>query len=100
MRERYVDLEQRLEEPGPGHAHLDELLGLLRGLLRLLGVHPARLVADVGHLEEERIEARLTQGVLEDGLVRARRTAGDHDAVEVVLLDRLADEREAVEEHV
>ena len=38
----------------------------------------------------------LAQGVLEDGLVGARRAAGDDDAVEVVLLDRLADEREAV----
>ena len=99
--ERHVHLEQRLEEPGAGHAHLDELLGLLRGLLRLLGVYPARLVADVGHLEEERVEARLTQGVLEDGLVRARRTAGHHDAVEVVLLDLLADERRGCRsEHV
>ena len=96
VRERHVDLEQRLEQPGPGHAHLDQFLGLLRGLLRLLGVHPARLVADVGHLEEERVEPGLAQGVLEDGLVRARRAAGDDDAVEVVLLDRLADEREAV----
>ena len=96
VRERHVDLEQRLEQPGPGHAHLHQFLGLLRGLLRLLGVHPARLVADVGHLEEERVEAGLAQRVLEDGLVRARRAAGDDHAVEVVLLDGLADEREAV----
>ena len=65
-----------------------------------VGVHPARLVADVGHLEEERVEPGLAQGVLEDGLVGARRAAGHDDAVEVVLLDLLADQREASPEQV
>ncbi len=59
-------------------------------------MHPRRLVADVGHLEEERVEPGLTERVLEDGLVRARRAARDHDAVELVLLDLVLDERERV----
>ena len=96
VRERHVDLVERLEHARPGDRHADEVLGLVGRLLGLLVVHPARLVADVGHLEEERVEPGFAERVLEDGLVGARRAAGDHHAVELVLLDLLADEREAV----
>ena len=94
--ERHVDLVERLEQARPGDRHADEVLGLVGGLGGLVAVHPARLVADVGHLEEERVEAGLAQGVLEDRLVGARRAARHHDAVEVVLGDHLLDQRERV----
>ena len=90
--EWHVDLVERLELARPRHAHADQVLGLVGCLLGLVAVHPRRLVADVGHLEQERVEAGLAQGVLEDRLVRARRAAGDHDAVQVVLLDPLLDQ--------
>src|SRR5664280_1126523 len=96
VRERHVDLEQRLEHAGAGDAHAHEVPRLARGLGRLVVVHPARLVADVGHLEEERVEPGLAQRVLEDRLVRARRAARHHDTVELVLDDLVADQREAV----
>src|SRR5450756_815003 len=96
VRERHVDLEQRLEQAGAGDRHPHEVPRLVRGLGVLEGVYPARLVADVGHLEEERVEPGLAQGVLEDGLVGARRAARHHHAVELVLLDLLANQREAV----
>jgi len=94
--ERHVDLEQRLEQPGPGDRHAHEVLGFLGRLLRLVRVHPRRLVADVRHLEEEGVESRFAEGVLEDGLVCTRRTARDHDPVEALLLDGLADELQRV----
>ena len=61
---------------GDGHAH--EVLGLLGGLDGLVHVDPGVLVADVGHLEEVAVEARLLAVLLEESLVGARR-AGAHD---------------------
>ena len=66
VRERHVDLVERLEHARPGDRHAHEVAGLVGRLLRLRVVHPARLIADVGHLEEVRVETGLAQGVLED----------------------------------
>ena len=62
------------------------------GGLRLLAhVHPGTLVADVGHLEQELVQARFPDRLAEHGLVRAGRTGGHDHAVQAVLLDGLFD---------
>ena len=48
---------ERLELPGLGHGHLDDLPGLLGGH-RHVGVDPGAVLADVGHLEEVGVEVR------------------------------------------
>ena len=70
---------------GNGHAHL--VLGLFRGLLGLALVHPGVLVADVGHLHQVGVQARLPQGVLEQRLVGTRGAGRDDDPVQPVLAD-------------
>ena len=73
--ERDVDLVERLEQLGTGDGHADEVPGLGRRLLWLVAVHQGALVADVGHLEQVRVQSGLSERVLEDRLVGARRAA-------------------------
>ncbi len=44
---------------------------------------PTALVADIGHFEQEGIQSRLADAVLEEGLVGERRATGHHHPVEV-----------------
>ena len=88
--QRQRPLRERLDQAGLGHRHPHQRLGLLRGLLRLVHVDPGALVADVGHLEEVRVQAGLPERVAEQRLVRARRAGGDDHAVQPMLLDGLA----------
>ena len=82
---------ERLEETRLGDRHPDEVPRLLRRRLGLAHVDPRALVADVRHLEQIRIEARLAKRVAEQRLVGARRARRDDDPVEAVLGDLLAD---------
>ena len=67
-----------------------ERLGLLGRAGRVV-VHPAALLADVGHLEEVGVDAGLLQRLAEGRLVHPRAAGGDHDPVQPVLLDVLDD---------
>ena len=75
-----------------GHRHADLVLGLGRGGLGFLLVHPGVLVADVGHFQEIGVQTRLPQGVLEQGFVGPGGAGRDDDAVEIKLLDLLGNE--------
>ena len=75
----------------PLHGGGDDPAGLGRRLV-LVGMHPRALLADVGHLALEGVEAGLRRRGAEGRLVELRRAGGDHDAGEVVLLDRLRED--------
>ena len=77
------------DEARLGNHHAEQIFRLGRRLPGKLHMHPGALIADVGHLEEVLVEARLPDRLLEQGLVGARRTGGNHHAVESVLVDRL-----------
>jgi hypothetical protein len=68
-----------------------EGLGLLGGFLAV-GVHPRVVLADVDHVEEERIQPAGLRGGAESVLVQQRRTGGNDHAVELELADVLLDE--------
>ena len=68
------------------HGHADQVLGLLRGPLRLVHVDPGVLVPDVGHLEEALVEPGLPHGLLEEGFVGPWGAGGHHHPVEPLLL--------------
>ena len=73
----------------PGHAadgRGQVGLGLLQGLLLVLG-DPGDLLADVGHLHQEAVQAGVLGGAAEGGLVQVRRAGGHHDPVQVELDD-------------
>ena len=74
-----------------GHRHAHQVLGFLRGRLRLVHVHPRALVADVGHLEQVRVQPRLADSLLEQRLVGTRRARGDDHPVQAVCFDFLLD---------
>ncbi len=80
--QRQRPLGQRLDQPRLGHRHPHQSLGLLGGLLGLVHVDPGALVADVGHLEEVRVQAGLAERVAEERLVRPRRAGGHDHAVQ------------------
>ena len=80
-------LRERLQQPGPGHCHADEVAGLFRGRDRLLRVHPRALVADVDHLDQVRVQADRSRCLAEDRLVCLRRARSDDDSIQVVLDD-------------
>ncbi len=82
---------QRLERARPTGGHAHQGLGLLRRRLPIVRVHPRTLVADVGHLEQGRVEAGGAQAVLEQRLMRARGARGDHDPVQPKVFDLLRD---------
>ena len=63
-------------------------LGLLGGL-RAVGVHPRVVLADVDHVEEERVQSAGLGGAPEGVLVQQRRAGGNDDAVELELADVL-----------
>ena len=82
---------ERLQQAGLGQRHADQVFGFLRGLLRLVHVHPGALVADVGHLKQVGIEAGLGQRVAEQRLVRSRGAGGHHHPIQMVFGDLLLD---------
>ena len=55
-------------------------------------VHPGDVLADVDHLEEEGVQARLRRRVAERVLVQERRAGRHDDPVELVLADVLLDQ--------
>ena len=89
---RQGDRPQGLDQVGLGHGHAHQVLALDRRLFVLVHVHPGALVADVGHLEEIRVQPRLPDGLLEQRLVGPGRTGGHDHAVQVVLQDLLLDD--------
>ena len=64
----------------------------LGGGLRAVGVHPRVVLADVDHVEEERIQPAGRDRVAEGAFVEQGRAGGDDDPVQVELLDVLLDE--------
>ena len=58
------------------------------GRVRRSAMHPGILLADVGHLEQMRVQPGLAQRVLEERLVRARRAARHDHPVQRVFHDR------------
>ena len=60
--------------------------GLLQRLLLVLG-DPGHLLADVGHLHQEAVQAGVLGGPAEGGLVQVRRAGGHHDPVQAELDD-------------
>ena len=87
---------QRKEQARPCHSHPNQVLGLCSRPCRLPAVHPASLVANVGHFKEVGIEPRPPDRLAKDRLVRTGRTRGDNDAVQVVFLDLVLDQLERV----
>ena len=71
-----------------GGAH--QVLGLQRGGGVIL-VHPRVVLADVHHLQEERIQTPVSQGFAEGVLVQQRRATGHHHAIQLELLNVLLD---------
>ena len=64
-------LVERSQEGAFGHRHPHQVLGLLRGHLRLLGMDPGVLITDVGHLKQILVQTGVNQGFLEQRLVGA-----------------------------
>jgi hypothetical protein len=84
---------QRLEilvSADPLHGAFGDLLRLFRPL-RLVLVNPAALLADIGDFALELVDAGPLGGIAESLLVEIGAAAGDDDAVELLLLDRLLD---------
>ena len=86
---RHPPLVQRLQVPRPRHAHPQERPRLLLRRRPLPRVHPRTLVPYVHHLQQVWIETHPLTRLPEDRLVRARRTRGHHDPVQIVLADQL-----------
>ena len=82
---------ERLQQPRLGQRHPHQVLGFLRGLLRLVHVHPGTLVADVGHLKQIGIEAGLCHRVAEQRLMGSRGAGGHHHPIQIVFSDLLLD---------
>ena len=64
----------------------------LFGAFGLVLVNPGALLADVGDLHHIRVEAGRRRGLAEGGLVHAGRAGADHDAGQVMFLDRVLDD--------
>jgi len=65
MIDRQLSRFQRFEELRLGDGHPHEILGLFRGRIRLVHMHPRVLIANVGHLEKVPIEPRFFAVLLE-----------------------------------
>ena len=82
--DRYADRLQLAIALHPLDQHLDDI-DRLGGCLLAVLVHPGAVLADVGHLAEERVEPGLLGGLAEGLLVHARTAGGNHHAVQPVL---------------
>ncbi len=58
----------------------------------LVGGHPGDLLADVGHLHQEAVQAGVLGGAAEGGLVQVGRAGRHHDAVQPQLADVALDQ--------
>ncbi len=89
--DRHLDGLERLVERQPMDLGAEDALGLGGGGHRVDG-HPRTVLADVGHLQQIRIEAAVRGRLAESGFVHGRR-AGRHDrARDAELLDVVLDE--------
>ncbi len=88
---RYRLLGQRLNMSGLGNGHAHQILGLDGGKLRLSGMNPGTLVADIDHLKEVPVQTGIAQGLLKERLMGTRRTGCYDHPVQLVLLDLLLD---------
>ena len=86
-RDRHLGLDLRLQQPGPCHGHLDQVLGLCGGPLPVVQVHPAAVLPDVGHFEQVGVQPRLDAGGSEGGLVQPGGAGGHDHPIELVLPD-------------
>ena len=87
---RLIDREraafQRRQQCAPGRSAIfTSSTAFSVAISRRGRMHPGTLVADVGHLEQIRVQTRLAQRFAEQRLVRPRRAGGHHDAVEPML---------------
>ncbi|OPZ85249.1 MAG: hypothetical protein BWY76_01490 [bacterium ADurb.Bin429] len=82
---------QRLVPAHAGYRRGDQCPRLLGGGC-FIRRHPTHVLADVGHLEKERVDAALRRRATEGSLVHQRRAGRHHDAVQPVLADILLDE--------
>ena len=89
--DRHLDGVQRLVERQAMDLRAQDALGLLGGLVLVLG-DPGAVLAHVGHLEQERVEAGVGRGLAERGLVHGRRAGRHDDAVHAELLDVFFDQ--------
>ena len=76
---------------GPRHRHPDNVLRLARGVFLLLGVDPRAVFPNIRHVEEVLVDARFSQRVSEQRLMRPRGAGGDHDPIEPLVPDRVGD---------
>ncbi len=88
LRDRDGDRDELFVLLDPLDEHGDDLGRLGRRLFFVL-VDPGAVLADVGHLAEEGVEARTLGGIAEGLLVHPRGAGGDDDPVKVLLGDRL-----------
>ena len=78
-------------EPNALNRGVSQRLGFRRGFARV-GVHPGIVLADVDHLEKERVQAAALDRGAEGVLVQQRRAGSHHHAVEFVVANVLLDQ--------
>ena len=83
-RHRYRLGRQGLELARLGNGHANEILRLVRGRVRLPGMDPGTLVADIDHLDQTGIQTRVFQGLLKKRFMGSGRTGGNDNPVQVV----------------
>ncbi len=78
---------ERFKEFGSYDGHADEGFRFLGGFFTLSDVDPAALLANIDHLKHVRIQPHLLKDPTKRGLMHPRRTCGNNDLCEVVVLD-------------
>jgi len=68
-RDRDLFLVLGIQPVRPRHRHLDDALGLARGRFTVIGRDPGTVLADVGHLQQVRVQPRPLDTVAEDWLI-------------------------------
>ena len=70
--DRDLQLGHRPEELGLGNSHLQQIKSLLRAGRLFVKMHPAALLADVGHLHHRRVQSAASEHLLPGGAVQSR----------------------------
>ena len=81
---RHALLVQRLVVAHAGYGRADQVLGFFGGGF-FVRVHPGGVLADIYHLEIERVKAALGRGLAESLLVQERRAGRHYQALQLVL---------------
>ena len=85
--DRHHFLMQGSQVRRPGHRHPHEVLRFFSCGLRVFGVDPGILVADVGHFKQVLVQSAGLQSFHEHRFVGFGAAGGDHHPVELVFLD-------------